>query len=249
MFRNDNNDFVDFTDDKINKVNKKKRKNRTYQRNSTNTVNQTRSVRDTTQNKSTVNYNKNVNQSTRNTTSYNRNTNSRKTPNKSMIKFIPIAIVAIFTIGGNIISSISDFIEQSNYEDTYIDNGVVEEYVDTTEEVADTIDIEVTGIIDNFSDYDEWAAPEEGFRYVRIEFTLTAKEEVSIHPFYFQLETEQAYYDYAILIDNNIGEVGFEDLNQGDVKSYYLAFEVPVNENAIGLIFDDWTNVIGFPVN
>ncbi len=117
---------------------------------------------------------------------------------------------------------------------------------EVSEETSEgAVSIEITNVIDNFDSGDSLFSPDEGNKYIKVEFTLTANEQVTMNPFYFELETEQSYYSYAMLVENNIGT---SDLKKGAEQSYHITFEVPANESALSLVFDDWMNEISFPI-
>lgn len=108
------------------------------------------------------------------------------------------------------------------------------------------VEIEVTNIIDNYSNEElERYLPEDGNKYIRVEFTITTNENIDVNSNYFKLETENSFYDRSSRVEDNIN---VDVIKSGGTFDFYIGYEIPENDSAFALVFDGRETSIFFPI-
>ncbi len=93
-------------------------------------------------------------------------------------------------------------------------------------------------VTDNYTTDNSFDTPSDGNRFVRVDFDLVNNIETTLNPFYFELETEQGYYEMGFGGDYNISSD--KTLKAGAKGSYFITFEIPTNETPLALLFDNY---------
>ncbi len=171
-----------------------------------------------------------------------------QTNNNKNVKIILLFLVIIFVTIPIIFVTSAIFIGILSVEtsDVIEDDKIAQPVEQSTDEelaTGDNVEVVTINVTNVINDYKPTGTvlPTKENKYVKIEFTLIANDEITIDSSYFKLETDNSYYEQAIWFETNINS---EELQRGTKKTYYVTYEIPREDNATTLIFEDMLNDI-----